>query len=107
MTDNSSNTNQETEKELSEDQRKASIMIANEFMSRATLGEALSQISFHALAQITQNKALSQAEEEVLKMSDEELTSFIRAAEKELEKAEKIAEETTKSLKNPKQSSAK
>jgi F0F1-type ATP synthase membrane subunit b/b' len=77
------------------------MIIANEFLSRATLGEALSQVSLNAIIQLSQNKALEQARNEVEKLKDEQVSEIIEAANK---KAEELAQEAVDQVKPETQS---
>jgi F0F1-type ATP synthase membrane subunit b/b' len=77
------------------------MIIANEFLSRATLGEALSQVSLNAIIQLSQNKALEQAKNEVEKLKDEQVSEIIEAANK---KAEELAQEAVDQVKPETQS---
>ena len=90
MTDqNNQNTESQTE-EVSAERQNATVIIANEFLSRATLGEALSQVSLNALIQLSQNKAFDQAKQQVAELKDEQVEEFLAEATK---KAEEVAEQ--------------
>lgn len=84
------------ESEISPERQNAAMIIANEFLSRATLGEALSQVSLNAVIQLAQNKALEQAQSEVEKLEDEQVSELIEAANK---KAEELAQEAVDQVK--------
>jgi predicted FMN-binding regulatory protein PaiB len=87
--------------EVSPERQNAAMIIANEFLSRATLGEALSQVSLNAIIQLSQNKALEQAKNEVEKLKDEQVSEIIEAANK---KAEELAQEAVDQVKPETQS---
>tara|TARA_B110000305_G_scaffold53469_1_gene58765 strand:+ start:1574 stop:1885 length:312 start_codon:yes stop_codon:yes gene_type:complete len=90
MTDqNNQNTESQTE-EVSTERQNATVIIANEFLSRATLGEALSQVSLNALIQLSQNKAFEQAKEKVAELKDDQVEELLAEATK---KAEEVAEQ--------------
>jgi hypothetical protein len=90
MTDqNNQNTESQTE-EVSTERQNATVIIANEFLSRATLGEALSQVSLKALIQLSQNKAFEQAKEKVAELKDDQVEELLAEATK---KAEEVAEQ--------------
>jgi hypothetical protein len=58
------------------------VVLANEFLGRATLGEALSQVSLNALIQLSQNKAIEQGREQVKEMTDDQVADLLQAVEK-------------------------
>tara|TARA_R110002153_G_scaffold259968_1_gene419781 strand:- start:150 stop:461 length:312 start_codon:yes stop_codon:yes gene_type:complete len=90
MTDqNNQNTESQTE-EVSTERQNATVIIANEFLSRATLGEALSQVSLNALIQLSQNKAFDQAKQQVAELKDDQVEELLAEATK---KAEEVAEQ--------------
>tara|TARA_B110000444_G_C18841004_1_gene598960 strand:- start:1134 stop:1445 length:312 start_codon:yes stop_codon:yes gene_type:complete len=90
MTDqNNQNTESQTE-EVSAERQNATVIIANEFLSRATLGEALSQVSLNALIQLSQNKAFDQAKQQVAELKDDQVEELLAEATK---KAEEVAEQ--------------
>jgi hypothetical protein len=90
MTDqNNQNTESQTE-EVSTERQNATVIIANEFLSRATLGEALSQVSLNALIQLSQNKAFEQAKQQVAELKDDQVEELLAEATK---KAEEVAEQ--------------
>lgn len=84
------------ESEISPERQNAAMIIANEFLSRATLGEALSQVSLNAVIQLAQNRALDQARSEVEKLEDEQVGELIETANK---KAEELAQEAVDQVK--------
>lgn len=86
-------TDQNKQNNLSADRKNAAISIANEFMSRATLGEALGQVSLNALVQLAQNKALEQGQQEVEKMTDEQVSQLLESLEATRTKTESVAEQ--------------
>lgn len=81
----------QSNEQVSPERENAAVLLANEFLSRATVGEALGQISLNALVQISQNQAFEQGKQNVEKMSDKEVEDFIAAAKK---KSEELAEAT-------------
>jgi hypothetical protein len=68
---------QENDKNESDERNEAAVALANEFLSRATLGEALSQISLSAVLQLTQSRALQQAKDQVSEMDDKQVVALI------------------------------
>jgi hypothetical protein len=67
----------ENDKNESDERNEAAVALANEFLSRATLGEALSQISLSAVLQLTQSRALQQAKDQVSEMDDKQVVALI------------------------------
>ena len=53
--------------------------MANQYLSNATLGEALSLVPFTTLVQLVQNQAMTQAQREVDGMTDEQVADVIKA----------------------------
>lgn len=106
MTEQNTQTSNENE---SDERNEAAIALANEFLSRATLGEALSQISLSAVLQLTQSRALQQAKDQVSEMDDNQVAELIQelasnqqqqqqAAPKAQEKEDFQAQETAEQL---------
>ena len=96
MTEQNNQNTEPKDSELSQERQNAAMIIANEFLSKATLGEALSQVSLNALIQLSQNKALEQARNEVEKLEDEQINDILEAANKQAEAlAQKAVEEVT------------
>ena len=58
MTDEKT-TSQDSNDQAAKQREDAAVALANEFLGRATLGEALSQVSLNALIQLAQNRALT------------------------------------------------
>ncbi len=81
----------QSNEQVSPERENAAVLLANEFLSRATVGEALGQISLNALVQLAQNQALEQGKQNVEKMSDEDVKDFLSEATK---KREELTEET-------------
>lgn len=81
----------QSNEQVSPERENAAVLLANEFLARATVGEALGQISLNALVQLAQNQALEQGKQNVEKMSDEDVKDFLSEATK---KREELAEET-------------
>jgi len=93
MTDENTQNSNSDEENVSAEREKATVAIANEFLNRATVGEALSQVSLNAILQLAQNKALEQSRKQVEEMSDEEVDKFLQDIEEAREKAKAEAEE--------------
>lgn len=87
MTDENTQNSNSDEENVSAEREKATVAIANEFLNRATVGEALSQVSLNAILQLAQNKALEQSRKQVEEMSDEEVDKFLQDIEEAREKA--------------------
>lgn len=81
----------QSNEQVSPERENAAVLLANEFLARATVGEALGQISLNALVQLAQNQALEQGKQNVEKMSDEDVKDFLSEATK---KREELTEET-------------
>ena len=54
--------------------------MANQYLSNATLGEALSLLPFTTLVQLVQNQPMTQAQREVDGMTDEQVADVIKAS---------------------------
>lgn len=87
------NENQTSEQTVSPERKDAQILIANQLLSRTNLAEALAQVSLNALIQLTQNKAMEQAIDQVSSMKDEEVTKLLESAKEAQEQAKKTAQE--------------
>jgi|11_taG_2_1085331.scaffolds.fasta_scaffold196452_1 hypothetical protein len=81
MTDQNTQ-NTESDNNVSPEREQAAVALANEFLGRATLGEALSQVSLNALIQLSQNKAIEQGREQVKEMTDDQIADLLQAIEK-------------------------
>jgi len=81
MTDQNTQ-NKESNNNASPEREQAAVVLANEFLGRATLGEALSQVSLNALIQLSQNKAIEQGREQVKEMTDDQVADLLQAVEK-------------------------
>jgi len=99
MTDENTQDSNSTEDNVSPERENASVAIANEFLSRATLGEALSQVSLNAVLQLAQARALQQARDQVKEMSDDEVSDLLDQVEKAREEAASNAESAAQELK--------
>ncbi|NBV57451.1 MAG: hypothetical protein EBR72_06585 [Bacteroidetes bacterium] len=92
--------NQNTDEKVSQEREDAVVALANEFLGRATLAEALSQVSLNAVLQLVQNQALTQGREQVKDMTDEQVSELLAAVEKSKtenaanEAVEQVSEET-------------
>tara|TARA_R110001592_G_scaffold56531_3_gene172365 strand:+ start:1544 stop:1834 length:291 start_codon:yes stop_codon:yes gene_type:complete len=87
MTDENTQNSNSDQENVSAEREQATVAIANEFLNRATVGEALSQVSLNAILQLAQNKALEQSREQVKEMSDEEVDKLLEELEKAREEA--------------------
>jgi len=99
MTDEN-NTSQDSNNQAAKQREDAAVALANEFLSRATLGEALSQVSLNALIQLSQNRALQQGREQVQDMSDEQVTELLQEIENTKQKAEAAADSAVEEVTN-------
>lgn len=92
--------NQSTDNQVSPEREDAVVALANEFLGRATLAEALSQVSLNAILQLVQNQAVAQGRKQVEEMNDDEVKSLLEAIEKSKtenaanEAVEQVSEET-------------
>lgn len=92
--------NQSTDNQVSPEREDAVVALANEFLSRTTLAEALSQVSLNAVLQLVQNQAVAQGRKQVEEMNDDEVKSLLEAIEKSKtenaanEAVEQVSEET-------------
>ena len=91
MTDEKT-TSQDSNDQAAKQREDAAVALANEFLSRATLGEALSQVSLNALIQLSQNRALQQGREQVQDMSEEKVTELLQEIAEAKQKAEAAAD---------------
>lgn len=92
MTDENNTTSQDSNDQAAKQREDAAVALANEFLSRATLGEALSQVSLNALIQLSQNRALQQAREQVQDMGEEQVTELLQEIATAKQKAEAAAD---------------
>lgn len=93
----------QTDKEDKDLRDAAAIGLANKFLGRATLGEALSLIPLNAVIQLCQNKALEQGKSQVEEMKTKELENLLQEIEKaraEQEAAQKTANSAVEEIKN-------
>ena len=100
MTDENIQNSNSSEDNVSAERNQAAVAIANEFLSRATLGEALSQVSLNAVLQLAQNRALQQAKDEVKGMSDEQVIDLLQAVEQGRQEAESTAQQAVDEVTN-------
>lgn len=84
--------------DLPPERHEASIALANDFLSRATLAEALSQVSLTAILQLTQAQAFQQGKEQVENMSDDEVSKLLQALKAKKESAESAAQNAVKDV---------
>jgi hypothetical protein len=66
-----------------EDKEKVVTYIANDFLSRSTLVDALSGIPLNTLIQIVQNQSVTRAKESVENLNDQDLQSLLDIANKQ------------------------
>jgi len=92
MTDENTQDSNSSEDNVSPERENAAVLIANDFLSRATLGEALSQVSLNAVVQLAQSRALQQAKDQVKEMSDEDVAKLIDDVQAAREQADADAE---------------
>jgi len=91
---------QNTDNQVSQEREDAVVALANEFLGRATLAEALSQVSLNAVLQLVQNQAVAQGRKQVEEMNDDEVKSLLEIAAKSKtenaanEAVEQVSEET-------------
>ena len=74
-----------------EETQKVTQYIANDFLARSTLVDALSAVPMDTLVQIVQNQALSRAKETVSNLSEED---FQKILEESMKPKEQPSEET-------------
>jgi hypothetical protein len=100
MTDQNPENKEQSENNVSQEREQAALTLANEFLNRATLSEALSQVSLSAVMQLVQNRAIEQGKNQVSEMTDDQVTELLQAVEKAKtesaadEAVEEISEET-------------
>ena len=82
---------QESNAPSEEETQKVTQYIANDFLARSTLVDALSAVPMDTLVQIVQNQALSRAKETVSNLSEED---FQKILEEALKPKEQPSEET-------------
>tara|TARA_Y100000114_G_scaffold157285_1_gene188879 strand:- start:3972 stop:4295 length:324 start_codon:yes stop_codon:yes gene_type:complete len=104
MTDQNSENTQQSENNVSQEREQAAITLANEFLNRATLGEALAQVSLSAVMQLVQNKAIEQGKNQVSEMTDDQVNQFLDAVQKAQtesaadEAVEEVSEKTSEAV---------
>jgi len=94
------NENQTEKQTVSPERKDAQILVANQLLSRTNLAEALAQVSLNALIQLTQNKAMEQAEQQLEAMTDEEVSEFLENAKKQQEEAQNAAQQAVDQVSN-------
>jgi len=94
------NENQTSKQTVSPERKDAQILIANQLLARTNLAEALAQVSLNALIQLTQNKAMEQAENQVGSMNDEEVKELLETAKKQQEEAQNAAQQAVDQVSN-------
>ena len=82
---------QESNAPSEEETQKVTQYIANDFLARSTLVDALSAVPMDTLVQIVQNQSLSRAKETVSNLSEEDFQNILKEA---LKPKEKTSEET-------------
>jgi hypothetical protein len=92
MTEENTQDSNSSESKLSAERENAAVLIANDFLARATLGEALSQVSLNAILQLSQARALQQAKNEVENLSDEQVDDLLEQAKKQAESTNQTAQ---------------
>ena len=100
MTDENIQNSNSSEDNVSAERENAAVALSNEFLARATLGEALSQVSLNAVLQLAQNRALQQGKEEVKGMSDEQVTELLETVQKSRQEAESTAQQAVDEVTN-------
>ena len=85
---------------LSPERKDAEIIVANQLLARTNLAEALAQVSLNALIQLTQNKAMEQAKQQLEAMTDEEVAEFLENAKKQQEEAQNAAQQAVDQVSN-------
>lgn len=94
------NENQTEKQTVSPERKDAQVLVANQLLSRTNLAEALAQVSLNALIQLTQNKAMEQAESQVESMNDEEVKELLETAKKQHQEAQKTAQQAVDQVSN-------
>ena len=84
-------TSQNSNDQTSKQREDAAVALANEFLSRATLGEVLSQVSLSALIQLSQNRALQQGRDKVKDMSEKQVSELLQEIAQAKQKTEDAA----------------
>lgn len=94
------NENQTEKQTVSPERKDAQVLVANQLLSRTNLAEALAQVSLNALIQLTQNKAMEQAESQVESMNDEEVKELLETAKKQHQEAQNAAQQAVDQVSN-------
>ena len=68
---------QDDAQNLSQEREQISVTLANNFISNATLGEALMQVPLNNVIELVQKKALEQAKAKVEEMDDDQIRQII------------------------------
>jgi hypothetical protein len=68
---------QDDAQNLSQEREQISVTLANNFISNATLGEALMQVPLNNVIELVQKKALEQAKTKVEEMDDDQIRQII------------------------------
>lgn len=79
---------------LSQEREQISVTLANNFISNATLGEALMQVPLNNVIELVQKKALEQAKAKVEEMNDDQIREIIVNSQKAQQAAQNQVDET-------------
>ena len=85
---------QDDAQNLSQEREQISVTLANNFISNATLGEALMQVPLNNVIELVQKKALEQAKAKVEEMNDDQIREIIANSQAAQQAAQNKVDET-------------
>jgi len=85
---------QDDAQNLSQEREQISVTLANNFISNATLGEALMQVPLNNVIELVQKKALEQAKSKIEEMNDDQIREIIANSQAAQQAAQNQVDET-------------
>lgn len=85
---------QDDAQNLSQEREQISVTLANNFISNATLGEALMQVPLNNVIELVQKKALEQAKAKIKEMNDDQIREIIANSQAAQQAAQNKVDET-------------
>ena len=85
---------QDDAQNLSQEREQISVTQANNFISNATLGEALMQVPLNNVIELVQKKALEQAKAKIKEMNDDQIREIIANSQAAQQAAQNKVDET-------------
>ena len=85
---------QDDAQNLFKEREQISVTLANNFISNATLGEALMQVPLNNVIELVQKKALEQAKAKIKEMNDDQIREIIANSQAAQQAAQNKVDET-------------